>query len=66
MNAVGYITFYWFVIGWSRRCWLPVSGSYIDFIYIAPILGVLLVRSCFCVCYISDCIGLLTYCVSKW
>jgi len=27
------------------RCWLPVPGSYVDFIYIAPILGVLLVRS---------------------
>jgi len=25
------------------RCWLPVSGSYVDYIYIAPILGVLLV-----------------------
>jgi len=29
------------------RCWLPVPGSYIDFIYIAPILGVLLVKKVF-------------------
>jgi len=27
------------------RCWISVSGSHIDFIFIAPILAVLLVRS---------------------
>jgi len=46
-----YCTFHMYFWGSLFSCWLPVSGTYIDFIYIAPILGVLLVRK-FCILYL--------------